>query len=245
MASPMQRPGRTPGQNPRIAFFGDSVAWSLGFYLQEFPRLTITTQAEQGCGIARLPDIVYLDEPHTNYEYCHMWDVTWQMRVDDADPDVAVVLLDRWELMDRKLGDAFMHVGQPLYDAYLTVELRHALSIVASRGAHVVVLTAPYTHRWERPDGGLYDEDKPERVDAWNRILRSVAAERPNTVTVIDLNRRVCPDGKFTWTIGRLQIRSDGLHFTPEGVQEYIAPWLVPQLANLAIYGPRIANRGD
>jgi lysophospholipase L1-like esterase len=72
-----------------------------------------------------------------------------------------------------------------------------------------------------------------------------VAAERPSDITVIDLNRRVCPDGRFTWNIGQLQIRSDGLHFTPEGVQEYIAPWLVPQLASLAYYGPRNTRRGD
>jgi lysophospholipase L1-like esterase len=130
-------------------------------------------------------------------------------------------------------------------DAYLSVELEFALSIVGSRGAHIVLLTAPYTHRWERPDGGLYDEDKPERVDAWNRLLREVAAKYRDTITVIDLNKWVCPDGKFTWDIGNLQIRSDGLHFTPEGVQEWIAPWLVPQLANLALYGPNYAVRGD
>lgn len=243
--SPMRRPGRIPGTAPRISFFGDSVSWSIGFYMQSFPGLDINTQSMPGCGIARLPEIRYVGEQHTNYEDCHIWDQVWQARVDDVDPDVAVVLLDRWELMDRKLGEKYLHVGDPQFDAYLAVELRLALSTVSARGAHIVLLTAPYTHRWERPDGGLYPEDQPQRVDAWNRIVRSVAAERPNAITVIDLNLRVCPDGKFTWNIGRLQIRSDGLHFTPEGVQEWIAPWLVPQLANLAIYGPRTTNRGD
>jgi hypothetical protein len=242
--SPMQRPGRLPGTVPRISFFGDSVSWTVAFYMQQFPNLDINNQTIEGCGISRLPDIIYIGEPHTNYEYCHAWDVVWQTRVTDSDPDVAVILLDRWELMDRKLGDAYRHVGDPLFDEYLMVELRLALSIVGSKGAHIVLLTAPYTHRWERPDGGLYPEDEPARVDAWNKLLYRVAAERKD-VTIIDLNRRVCPDGKFTWNIGRLQIRSDGLHFTPEGVQEYIAPWLVPQLANLAIYGPRTTGRGD
>ena len=41
------------------------------------------------------------------------------------------------------------------------------------------------------------------------------------------------------------QIRSDGLHFTEAGVQDYIAPWLVPQLATLAVYGPRNTGRSD
>jgi hypothetical protein len=54
---------------------------------------------------------------------------------------------------------------------------------------------------------------------------------------VIDLNARVCPDHKFTWDINGLQIRSDGLHFTPEGVQQWIAPWLMPQLLRYAVLG--------
>jgi peptidoglycan/LPS O-acetylase OafA/YrhL len=243
--SPMQRPGRKPGEAPRIEFFGDSVSWTIATYIQDFPGLSVTNATMPGCGIARLPDIIYIDEPHTNYPECPTWDHFWQGNLDIVDPDVAVLLLDRWELMDRKLGDEYMHVGEPLFDMYLRAELEYGLSILSSHGAHVVLLTAPYTHRWEKPDGGLYPEDMPERVDAWNRLLRSVADEHGQTMTVLDLNRRACPDGKFTWNIGSLQLRSDGLHFTPEGVQQWIAPWLMPQLAQIAVYGPLTRPRGD
>jgi hypothetical protein len=236
--TPMAREGRKPGRQPRIAFFGDSVSWTLGFYMQEFEGLSLSNHAFQGCGIARLPDIRYIGLPHTNYPGCHLWERMWAQGVEADDPDLAVVLLDRWELMDRRLGEEYMHVGQPLYDAYLTAELELALSTVGARGAHIALLTAPYTRRWERPDGSLYPEDEPKRVDAWNRLLRRVAARYPDTVTIIDLNRRVCPEGEFTWSIDGLRIRSDGLHFTPEGVQEWIAPWLMPQLARLAVLGP-------
>ena len=82
-----------------------------------------------------------------------------------------------------------------------------------------MLLTAPYTRRAERPDGGLYDEDLPERVDAWNRLLREVAARHPTNVTVLDLNRVVCPDGEFTWSIDGLRVRTDGLHFTERAVR--------------------------
>jgi len=58
-----------------------------------------------------------------------------------------------------------------------------------------------------------------------------VAAAQRHQAAVIDLNAWVCPDGQFTWTAGGLRIRSDGLHFTEDGVREWIAPWLVPQLA--------------
>jgi hypothetical protein len=44
----------------------------------------------------------------------------------------------------------------------------------------------------------------------------------------------VCPQGKFTWDLEGFQIRSDGLHYTPAGVQRIIAPWLLPKLAQIA-----------
>jgi peptidoglycan/LPS O-acetylase OafA/YrhL len=234
---PMQRAGRKVGTLPRVTFFGDSVSWSLGTYLPATPGLSVTVRSIQGCGIARLPDVMQLGLPHGNYPGCPTWDSRWRRGVNADDPDVAVILLDRWELMDRRLDGRYQHVGQPQYNAYLTGELELAISIAGSHGARVVLLTAPYTHRAERPDGGLYDEDQPARVDAWNRLLYQAAVRHAGTVSVIDLNRRVCPDGEFTWTIDRLRIRSDGLHFTPQGVQRWIAPWLLPQLATLALGG--------
>jgi len=231
---PMQRPGRLPGAEPRVTFFGDSVSWTLGTYLPPHPGMTATVRAVQGCGIAVLPDILITGTPHTNYDYCPAWPTIWRKGLDADDPDVAVILLDRWELMDRKLDGAYHHVGEPAFDAYLTGQLDQAVSTASARGARVVLLTAPYTHRSERPDGGLYPEDEPARVDAWNALLRAEAAKHADNVTVLDLAKVVCPNGAFTWTINGMRVRSDGLHFTPAAVQRLIAPWLLPQLARLA-----------
>ncbi len=233
--APIHRPNRKPGVVPRIQVLGDSVAWSLGTFLPPQPGLNVTVRAIQGCGIARLPEIIIRGQGQTNYDECPTWDERWRKVVRNDDPDVAVILLDRWELADRRLGTEFRHVGQPEYDLYLAYELELAISIAGGRGAHVVLLTAPYTRRAERPDGGLYDEDLPERVDAWNRLLREVAARHPTNVTVLDLNRVVCPDGEFTWRIDGLRVRSDGLHFTERAVQRLIGPWLLPQVAAIAI----------
>ncbi|MEU4483065.1 acyltransferase family protein [Micromonospora sp. NPDC023966] len=231
---PAQRPGRRPGP-PRLTFLGDSVSWSLGTYLPEQEKLTVSVRAVQGCGIARLPELRYIGDPHPNYPGCEHWDDRWRRGVRADDPDVAVILLDRWELMDRKLDGRWQHVGQPEFDRYLAGELDQAIGIASSQGAHVTLLTAPYTRRAERPDGGLWPEDDPARVDAWNRLLHATA-ERHHA-TVLDLNRRACPEGRFSWEAGGVRVRSDGLHFTPEGVQRWIAPWLLPQLYRLAVRG--------
>jgi hypothetical protein len=141
--------------------------------------------------------------------------------------------------LDLFFDGAYHHVGEPIYDAYLTSELDLALRIVTANGAHVALLTATYTHRNEMPDGSLYPEDYPQRVDAWNRLLYAEQAKNPRQITILDLNKRVCPNGVFTWTVGNgIRIRSDGLHFTPEGVQQWIAPWLLPKLAALGIGDP-------
>ena len=234
--APIDRPGRKPGKLPRVTFLGDSVSWSLGTYLPPQHELDISVHGIQGCGIATLPDIRYLDAPHTNYPGCTQWPARWKRFIRTEDPDVAVVLLDRWELMDRRLNGRYQHVGDPDYDTYVSGLLDSALGIARSRGARVVVLTAPYTHRAERPDGSLYPEDSATRVNAWNALLRAAAAR--NHATVLDLNKKACPNGKFTWSIDGVRIRSDGLHFTPAGVREILAPWLLPKLAAAAVNPP-------
>ncbi len=234
---PMQRPGRRPGAQPRIDFFGDSVSWTIGTYLPDQPNAEVSTRAIQGCGITLQSDILELGTPHRLYSYCPGWPSRWQAGVNADDPDVSVILLNRWELMDAKLGGRYTHVGNPDFDAYLTGQLDQAVSIAGSHGARVVLLTAAYTHRSERPDGGVYDEDQPSRVDAWNALVRAEAARHPDTTVVLDLNKLVCPGGRYTESIDGLQVRSDGLHFTPEGVRQLIAPWLMPQLIAIATNG--------
>lgn len=171
---------------------------------------------------------------HTNYKDCDRWDLRWRWAVNADDPDLSVILLDRWELLDRRLSGRYQHVGEPEFDAYLLGEIDLAVTIAASRGARVVLLTAPYTRRLERPDGGLWPEDTPARVDAWNRLLVQTALEHPARPGVLDLNRVICPNGEFTWRIDGQPVRSDGLHFTPTGVKKFIAPWLLPLLTQLA-----------
>jgi len=243
--APTDRPNRRPGALPRITFLGDSVSWSVAAHLPEQPDLAIGNRTTPGCGIARLPDIMYGGGGHTNREDCDRWDEIWRPRVKLDDPDVAVILLDRWELMDRRLNGRYQHVGESEYNVYLAGELELAVSIGASYGARVVLLTAPYTRRLERPDGSLWPEDDPARVDAWNQLLHKVAARHPDQPTVLDLNRVVCPDGVFTWRIGNVRVRTDGLHFTEAGVEKFIAPWLLPQLAWLATNPPDTIRRPD
>jgi hypothetical protein len=183
-----------------------------------------------GCGISRTAPFRYAGEERAGLmPACRSWPAIWQDAVTRDDPDVALILAGRWETMDRVLDGRWTHVGEPEFDAHLRSELDLAIRLAGARGAHVLLATEPYNRRWEQLDGSLYPEDEPQRVTAWNDLLRDVAAGRPH-VKVIELGARISPEGRFSWTAGGYQVRSDGLHLTPSGVQGWIAPWLLPQL---------------
>ena len=88
--------------------------------------------------------------------------------------------------------------------------------------------TEPYNRRGEQPDGTLYPEDDPARVDDWNGIVANTLAAHPS-VAKLDLNKKLCPDGQFTWSVDGVQVRSDGVHLSQAGVT-WLAPWLADQL---------------
>ncbi|MGB2921888.1 MAG: hypothetical protein WBC15_17750, partial [Mycobacterium sp.] len=55
-------------------------------------------------------------------------------------------------------------------------------------------------------------------------LLRSVVAQRPNA-SVLDLNRKLSPNGYYQIKVDGIRMRSDGVHPTPEAV-EWLTPWL-------------------
>jgi peptidoglycan/LPS O-acetylase OafA/YrhL len=218
------------GREPVVAVFGDSVAWTLVTYLPETPGLDVRDRTMLGCGVARSGPYRYYGQlyPAVSRD-CRDWPQLWQRAIAADDPDVAFILVGRWETMDRQVEGQWGHVGQPDFDAYLRTELELAIRTAGAHGARVVLATEPYNRRGERLDGSLFPEDEPERVTAWNALLRDVAADH-RRVQVVELGKRLSPDDEFTWTAGGMQVRTDGVHLTLSGVQRWIAPWLVPQL---------------
>jgi peptidoglycan/LPS O-acetylase OafA/YrhL len=217
----------TPGTK-RVAVFGDSVAWTMMRYLPPTPGLSFTNYTTIGCGIARGGPYRYVGETLNQKPECDAWPARWSQRINHDRPDVVLLIIGRWEIVDRVNEGDWTHVGDDAYDAYLRGELQRALDILTSTGARVVVTTEPYNRRGERPDGSLYPEDQPSRADRWNALLRSVIGKRPD-VTVLDLNEKLCPDGYYTTKVDGIKMRIDGVHPTPEAVK-WLTPWLTDAL---------------
>jgi lysophospholipase L1-like esterase len=48
-------------------------------------------------------------------------------------------------------------------------------------------------------------------------------------VRVLDFKKKLCPEGRYTDKVGGMQVRSDGVHLTKEGVQ-WLTPWIEESL---------------
>jgi peptidoglycan/LPS O-acetylase OafA/YrhL len=225
-------PGQLAPGTKRVAVFGDSVAWTMMRYLPPTPGLSFTNYTTIGCGIARGGPYRYAGETLPQKLECDDWPSRWSQRINHDLPDTVLLIIGRWEVVDRLSAGHWTHIGDDAYDAYLRDELQRALGILTSTGARVIVTTEPYNRRGERSDGSLYPEDQPSRADRWNTLVRSVIGKRPD-VTVLDLNKKLCPDGYYTNKVDGIKMRIDGVHPTPEAVK-WLTPWLSDALKGTA-----------
>jgi peptidoglycan/LPS O-acetylase OafA/YrhL len=158
---------------------------------------------------------------------CATQEVRWRADVDAFHPDVVMVANGAYEVRDRLLDGRWTHIGEPAFDIAERAAIERDVAILGSTGAVVVLLTAPYYHQPEQADGQPWPEDQPARVNAYNAMIRSIAAEHPGRVVVLDLNRALDPAGHYTSTLDGKVVRfSDGIHVNPVGAA-LVAPWLL------------------
>ena len=216
----------------KVDVFGDSVSLTLALYMPHQPGFRFTDHSVLGCGIANGGPYDLQGQQWPDNRICDALPQTWLQQIRADRPNEVLLLVGRWETMDHFYQGRWQHVGDPAYDHHLALLLSDAITLLRSTGARVIVATAPYTRHGEQPDGSLWPEDEPIRVTLWNRLLRTVVAAHPGT-QLLDLGYKLCPNGAFTWTVDGIQVRSDGVHLTPQGVQ-WLAPWLVQQLYRAA-----------
>ena len=222
----------------RVTLLGDSTALTLGDGLRDVPGrdgVNFFNASTRGCGVTTAFPYRYMGEvnPYARTQ-CHTWESRWRKRVSSRPTDVVAILVGRWEVADQVVDGTWTHIGTPLFNKYLRGELQKAVAAASSAGAPVVFLTAPYYSRGEQPDGSTWPEDDPARVDAFNRIVRSVAAKQPGLVHVVELGRRTSTGGhQYVNVVDGVVLRYDGVHFTPAAA-EWIQPWLSRQLERAA-----------
>lgn len=225
-------PGQ-PAQLPsRVLLLGDSVAKTMG---DGFDRAShaagveLFNRAQLACGLAQKATMIHGGVSMPTEPTCDFWPVKWRAYVKQTNPVVAVVLFDVFVLQDLELNGKSLPFGSKASDRYLIAQLEKGVEILRSAVPKVVLLTSPYNQRpVTAGQPSRWSEDDPKRVDHWNALLRKFAKTRADIV-LIDLNRFLAPDGKYTNTHDGVELRYDGVHFNPDaGV--VVFQWLLPQL---------------
>jgi hypothetical protein len=87
----------------------------------------------------------------------------------------------------------------------------------------------------EAANGTPFPENDPVRVTEFNAILDRVASHNGQTVTVVDLNKQLDPEGKFQTVVEGTAVRwPDGIHISKPG-GEWLQPFVLPTVAQLGL----------
>src|SRR6266545_1497001 len=221
----------------KVLVVGDSVAATMALGIeraQAKDHLLVWNRGVLGCGISRGGDVLEGGELRHQSSSCDNWPTRWGQLLDQFHPDVVVMLVGAWDVLDRRVNGQWLRLGTPEHDQYFLHTITDAVDLLGSRGAHVVVLTTPYYSRPELtvPDPIRWIEYDPSRVDRINSLFRTWMSQNAGKATLFDLNRFVSPGGHFADTIGGVNIRDDGVHFSPSGA-DYVADWLSPRLRDI------------
>jgi hypothetical protein len=200
---------------PRVAVFGDSTALMTGFgvasYLSETGRgINVEGQQGLGCSVMRTAERRAADGAvQGTVQDCNEWERIWKERVDAGQPNISVVQVGQWEVLDRKLPgeDVWRSPGDPAFDDYLFSEMTTAVDVLSSNGGIVVWLTNPIPG--ERFSQREPNSNAVQRMDRFNQLVKQLPPARPGKVVVVDLAAwvgQLSPDED-------VRIRPDGVHF--------------------------------
>jgi hypothetical protein len=229
----LQHAGAFGAHPVRLLLLGDSIALTLGMGLsvdaREHYGITVTDDASVGCDLDPQLEVVTSGAVGPATPGCENWRGLWPFVIAGQRPQVVALGLGRWEVADHLLDGHWVHIGEPAWDQHLTADLQAAITILHSFGAKVVLLTMPYVDPTDRqPDGLPWSENTPARVQAYNALVRQVAATHPGVVSVLDLNRMLSPGGLYTASVSGVDVRSsDGIHVSVDGgelLQRQILP---------------------
>ncbi len=211
---------REPDTPMHVVLVGDSLAASLGPGLDDAMSargIRFEAAATPGCSILRGVTVRPDGRPYPWSRDCDRA-ITPALRtvVSTAPEPDLVVWLSTWDAVDRILGGRRVALGTLAGDARLRSEVERAAELLRSHGARLVILTVP------DPVPGtqsvLPGLDEADRVTNLNALYRAAAAT-DGTIEIVDLAAMVCPDGKCPATVGGVELRPDGSHFSPRGAE--------------------------
>jgi peptidoglycan/LPS O-acetylase OafA/YrhL len=229
-------PATTVAAEPaRLLVLGDSTALVLSDLTESVPtdRWNVQPMARVGCGtVAGVTIDVDADVPTYHGSACDNWRAEWAEAVDVVQPDVAIVMIGPWEVMDHRIDGVDVRYPSPEWTDAVRTGIAEAVGLAGGSNAPVALLTLPCMQ--PNGDDGTTARSDPARVATFNELLRGVAVERG--AAVLELGAVLCPDGEPIESTTGTRVRFDGVHLTPEGA-DLVWTWLLPRVDQLVPAG--------
>jgi peptidoglycan/LPS O-acetylase OafA/YrhL len=222
--APSPVPAGASRAHTTVLMLGDSTALTLGLGLSfEAARYdaTLVDKGILGCGVAVVPEVSRHGVDASVAAPCNpatpasgQWPALWTGWIDRYHPTVVAVLAGRSEVSTVEWEGRSTDILDPAFAAYVRQQLQRAVDVGSSGGAAVLLFTAPCYDSGEQFDGAPWPEDQPDRLNAYNALVRQVVAVNPKRATLINLDGLVCPGGTFESQIDGVTVRApDGVHF--------------------------------
>jgi peptidoglycan/LPS O-acetylase OafA/YrhL len=241
---------------PLVVVLGDSTAYTLGFALiATAPSgTTVVNGGLFGCGLAigtsvsnnpPKPELAMFPDCNAATPASSQWPAVDAREVADTGPgDVVLFLAGVWETQDILRNGRWTYIGNPSYQRYLLAQMRLAVRIGTSHGAHFDLATLPALAAGAAQDAeSAYPENQTRRRLIYDSLVRKVAAEFPGKVSVFDYASILSPHGVYTEYQDGVQVRApDGVHtpsYAPgnpfagnstEAVADAFYNWLSPRI---------------
>jgi lysophospholipase L1-like esterase len=232
-AQPSLAPGTATTAAPagpvKMLVVGDSQAATLaqgvqaapGVYgLSHLPGYAVWNRAILGCPIISAPTFRFDGNDITNKcGGAGYWQQQWPADVTQFAPDAVVVMAGAWDVFDVVQPDgSILHPGDPAWTAMYTQDVRQLFRALAAKGAAVVAVKPPC---WGESTLVGTDQQIAERMDPVRVRAVDAAwaqASRDEGVTLLDLDRTLCPQGTADPAL-----RPDGAHFSGAGADRIAA----------------------
>jgi peptidoglycan/LPS O-acetylase OafA/YrhL len=224
VTAPSLAPTRPTNAHTTVMVVGDSTALTLAIGLSyDTTRYgaAVVDKGLLGCGVAVVPEVRETGVDATVAAPCNpstpargQWPALWTKWIAQYHPTVVAILAGRWEVSTVEWKGKWTDILKPAFAAYVKQHLQRAVDVASSGGAPVVLFTAPCYDSGEQSDGAPWPEDQPDRVDAYNALVRQVVAANRQRATLVNLYGVVCPGGKYETRIDGVTVRApDGVHF--------------------------------
>ena len=221
---PLPEPSNPAIRPARVLVVGDSVALTLGVGFRDVAKslgVQFYDRGQVGCGIATGGPLRFRDNVGNVPKECDSFPSYWVDPVKSLKPDVVVVMVGRWELVDRYHDGKMRSVGDPIYDDYLRRQLKTGIDALLATGTDVALLTEPCVLPFETSDGSPAREDDPARWRRFDAIMHEGASAYPESRVRLydDVRDYLCPGGTYLPKApdGQALRSEDGIHITRAG----------------------------